>query len=129
MVLVGATIAHAENTPFVKTHDSVIRNDVQLAPSQKHRFAAPDGGVAGATNCGVAAVAWHSQPVPGGGTLSPIAFANPAVVNNASRIAFIANVDGSAQNQGIFTADAVAGIVVIAKDTVIPPGMCIEPAR
>jgi hypothetical protein len=57
--------------------------------------------------------AWHGQLVPGGGTLSPIAFANPATMGGDGRIAFMANVDGSARNQGIFVADA-AGLHPVA---------------
>jgi hypothetical protein len=53
-----------------------------------------------------AAVARHGQAVPGGGTLSPIAFANPAIIDPAGRVAFISNVDGANRNQGVFLADA-----------------------
>lgn len=52
------------------------------------------------------ALAWHNQPVPGGGTLSPGAFFNPATSAGAGRVAFYSQVNGSARNQGIFTADA-----------------------
>jgi hypothetical protein len=57
--------------------------------------------------------AWHGQLVPGGGTLSPIAFANPAVMGRNGKVAFFALVDGAARNQGIFVADA-AGLHPIA---------------
>src|SRR5882672_11612986 len=52
------------------------------------------------------ALAWHNQPVPGGGTLSPGAFFNPATIAGSSRIAFYSQINGSARNQGVFTADA-----------------------
>ena len=61
----------------------------------------------------LAARAWHGELVPGGGTLNPIAFANPATMGTNGRIAFMANVDGSPRNQGIFVADA-AGLHPIA---------------
>ncbi len=47
----------------------------------------------------------HGQAVPGGGTLSPIAPANPATINDYGQIAFFAQVVGSTRNQGIFISD------------------------
>ncbi len=47
----------------------------------------------------------HGQAVPGGGTLSPIAPANPATINDYGQIAFFAQVMGSSRNQGIFVSD------------------------
>ena len=52
-----------------------------------------------------AAYAWHNQPAPEGGTLYPLAIANPAIINNAGRIAFMSQVTGLERNQGIFVAD------------------------
>ncbi len=56
--------------------------------------------------CDMAGVAWHGQPVPGGGTLTPAAFLNPATIDATGRIAFVSQVAGAARNQGIFVADA-----------------------
>jgi hypothetical protein len=52
-----------------------------------------------------AAYAWHNQPAPEGGTLYPLATANPPVINSAGQIAFVAQVTGVERNQGIFVAD------------------------
>lgn len=60
-----------------------------------------------------AGIARHGQAVPGGGTLSPIAFANPAILDPTGRIAFIAGVDGADRNQGVFFADST-GLIPIA---------------
>jgi hypothetical protein len=50
-------------------------------------------------------IAWHGQPVPGGGTLSPVAFVNPPTINRSGRMAFFSNIDGVLRNQGVFVAD------------------------
>lgn len=84
---------------FVRTHD-----DQLLWRSTSAR--GTPGPVATTTVCSTTALAWHSQAVPGGGTLSPLAFANPASVDRDGRIAFHASVNGAARNQGIFVADA-----------------------
>jgi hypothetical protein len=63
--------------------------------------------------CSEAARAWDGQALPGGGTLSPMAFMNSATASNG-RIAFIAEVAGSTRNQGVFWADA-AGVQEIAR--------------
>jgi hypothetical protein len=65
--------------------------------------------------CGAAALAWQGQPMPLGetGTLNTLAFARSANINRYGRIAFVSQVDGSARNQGIFTADAI-GLAAIA---------------
>lgn len=70
---------------------------------------------AGDPVCGADAVAYEGEPMPPGetGTLSTLAFARSANINQNGRIAFVAQVDGSARNQGIFTADA-NGVAVIA---------------
>lgn len=78
-----------------------------VAPGAGMAASAPDACAA------LAARAWHGQPVPGGGTLSPVAFVNPATAGLGGRVAFFAQVDGSPRNQGIFTADA-AGLHVVA---------------
>jgi len=63
--------------------------------------------------CSETAFAWEGQVLPGGGTLSPNAFANSATASSG-RIAFIAEVAGSTRNQGVFWADA-GGVHEIAR--------------
>ena len=80
-----------------------------------------DQGVAGAgapsdVICNLASLAEHGEIAPNtdGGTLNPVAFANPTTVNSSGRIAFNSEVDGSPRNQGVFignsdgTLDAIA---------------------
>src|SRR5262249_12977607 len=51
----------------------------------------------------------HGEAVPGGGTLNPVAFANPATIigpaTGGARSAFVAQVSGAARNQGGFVHD------------------------
>ncbi|MEP0847939.1 MAG: hypothetical protein HRF50_14100 [Phycisphaerae bacterium] len=61
-----------------------------------------------------AGYARHGQSVPGGGTLSPLAFINPAVISNAGMIAFVSDVSGSSRNQGVFVSDGTT-LTVIAR--------------
>lgn len=85
----------------VRVHDAVT------IPGHAARGAAGGGSgpvAATASFCGLTAPAFHGQPVPGGGTLAPGAFFNPAVVDDSGRIAFFAQVNGSPRNQGIFVA-------------------------
>ncbi len=67
----------------------------------------------GPSVCSEVARAWEGQALAGGASLSPNAFMNSATVSNG-RIAFIADVVGSARNQGVFWADA-AGVHAIAQ--------------
>ena len=80
-----------------------------------------DQGLAGAgapsdVICNLASLAEHGEIAPNtdGGTLDPVAFANPTTVNSSGRIAFNSEVDGSPRNQGVFignsdgTLDAIA---------------------
>jgi len=60
------------------------------------------------------ALAWHGQPVPGGGSLAPFFPGSPAINNNKGQIAFFSQVAGSVRNQGIFVADD-AGLKPIAR--------------
>lgn len=92
---------------FVRTHDT----DRVLRSGPHAGGAAPLA--AGASVCATLALAWHGQPAPGGGTLSPLAFANPATVNRDGRLAFFAQVGGVLRNQGIFVADG-QGVRAIA---------------
>jgi len=84
---------------FVRTHDGEV---VWRDPGPT---SAP-GPFVTLSVCSTASPARHSQAVPGGGTLSPVAFANPAAIDRDGRIAFYAAVNGVQRNQGIFVADA-----------------------
>ncbi len=64
--------------------------------------------------CGVVPHAWHGQPVPGGGTLIPAAFFWPSTIGPSGRVAFVASIDGSERNQGLFVADS-EGLRVIVR--------------
>ena len=68
------------------------------------------------TVCGVESRAAHGQVAPNtnGGTLNPLAFANPTTVNASGRVAFNSQVDGSDRNQGVFVADSDGTIAAIA---------------
>ncbi|MCK6447876.1 MAG: hypothetical protein L6Q99_15900 [Planctomycetes bacterium] len=105
--LIGIVFASLpQDRPFVRLHDDVVRHvDVPVATTT---FAAPTP-----TVCGNVAAGWHNQAVPGGGTLSPVAFANSANVDGSGRSVFFAQVAGVARNQGIFAADA-SGVQPIA---------------
>jgi len=92
---------------YVRDHDDVTRPRGGTTPP------ASSPALATTAPCAVLPLAWHSQPVPGGGLLSPLAFGNPACINRYGVIAFIASVSGNTRNQGVFTADA-AGVHPIA---------------
>jgi hypothetical protein len=70
---------------------------------------------AGDPVCGADAVAYEGEPMPPPetGTLSTLAFGRSANINQSGRIAFVAQIDGSTRNQGVFTADA-NGVAVVA---------------
>lgn len=97
LVILSASLA---GQAFVRTHDD----------HREWRAPRPGSVAVGPTSdaavCSTASPAWHSQSVPGGGSLSPLAFMNPATANRDGRIAFHARVDGAVRNQGIFVADA-----------------------
>jgi hypothetical protein len=57
-----------------------------------------------ASVCSESGLAYHSQLVPGGGSLNPVAFANPATIGAPGQIFFSSNVDFVARNQGVFRA-------------------------
>src|SRR5436190_13783367 len=97
----------------VKVHDSAERTQI-AAPQQNNSItatSAPSG-----TICGVESRAAHGQVAPNtnGGTLNPLAFANPTTVNASGRVAFNSQVDGSDRNQGVFVADSDGTISAIA---------------
>jgi len=110
-VLVLATAIAAQGSPFVRLHDTVVRRVAMTAPTTG--VPTPASLVSGVTVCATLPVAWHSQTVPGGGTLSPIAPGNPACVNRPGAFAFVANVNGNPRNQGVFVVDAL-GLRAIA---------------
>ena len=83
----------------VKTQD-----DVKKKTGPVDRTAPLTGSLLPNPSCGPTALAWHGQPVPGGGTLAPQAWGTSASVNASGRIAFYSQVIGSPRNQGIFTA-------------------------
>src|SRR5262245_5762753 len=89
----------------VRVHDTAERPQVAL-PQQNHKVIntrVPSGEI-----CGVESRAAHGQVAPNtnGGTLDPVAFANPTTINASGRVAFNSQVDGSNRNQGVFVADS-----------------------
>lgn len=106
---VSASLA-AQGQPFVRVHDDVVR----LCPAPLVPPPPPPSTLAATlAPCATLPVAWHGQAVPGGGTLSPIAPANPACVNRDGAFAFIAGVNNNPRNQGVFVVDA-SGLRAIA---------------
>jgi hypothetical protein len=107
LLLSASLLAQAAVGPaYVRVHD-----DVRALRGSGPQLAAAT--TTGPQLCATLPVAAHGAPVPGGGTLSPIAFGNPACVNRAGAFAFVANVNGASRNQGVFVADA-AGLHAIA---------------
>ena len=94
--------ALAGDQPTVRIHDQETRGARVTEPDSLGAGTAALG--AGAP-CGIMTRAWHNQPIPGGGTLNPVAFANPAAVSSSGRILFISLANGALRNQGLFTAD------------------------
>src|SRR5262245_23199950 len=100
----------AQGSPFLRVHDDVVHRATMISSIPTSMPASLVGGV---VPCATLPVAWHSQAVPGGGTLSPIAPGNPACVNRSGAFAFVANVNGVARNQGVYVVDAL-GLRAIA---------------
>ena len=98
---------------LVRVHDTEERTQI-ASPQQNNSLTSP--GAPSGTICGVESRAAHGQPAPNtnGGTLNPVAFANPTTVNASGRVAFNSQVDGSDRNQGVFVADADGTISAIA---------------
>ena len=98
---------------IVRVHDTAERSQIS-SPQQNYTIANP--GAPSGTICGVESRAAHGQPAPNtnGGTLNPVAFANPTTVNASGRVAFNSQVDGSDRNQGVFVADSDGTITAIA---------------
>ena len=92
----------------VKTDDDIKG----MRPEQIPRAAAP-GALPPNPACGLTAMAWQDQFVPGVGYLSPFAIGNSATVNAAGQIAFVSDVYGDEPIQGVFVADS-AGVRPIA---------------
>ena len=106
---------------FVKVHDSAQRTQIG-SPEQNNTVTSPNA--PSGTICGVESRAAHGQVAPNtnGGTLNPVAFANPTTVNASGRVAFNSGVDGSDRNQGVFVADADGTISAIAIGCGLPGG-------
>lgn len=98
---------------IVRLHNAV--NRPQIASSRQNYSAATDRVPSGVI-CGVESRAAHGEIAPNtdGGTLNPVAFANPTTINSSGRITFNSQVDGSDRNQGVFVADADGTIGAIA---------------
>ena len=92
--------------PYVRTHDQEIRVLAGFgvpAPSAaafQRPYPPP---------CLTLAAGRHGETAPGGGTLNPVAFANPSTIigppSGAARSAFFAQISGAARNQGVFVHD------------------------
>lgn len=112
VVAIGAVVA---DQPILRIdQDTVVRVSTELgSDAQDFRPRAIDLCCIAPVAFDAATLARHGQMVPGGGTLSPIAFANPSVINDAGAIAFISSVNGVARNQGVFVGSG-GGLTPIA---------------
>ena len=106
---------------FVRVYDNAERTQI-ASPQQNYSLTSP--GAPSGTICGVESRAAHGQVAPNtnGGTLNPVAFANPTTVNASGRVAFNSQVDGSDRNQGVFVADSDGTINAIAIGCGLPGG-------
>ena len=91
--------------PFVRINENLIEQGgfiIQNSSGNENELIETD------SICSLESFAKHGQTAPntGGGTLNPVAFVNPTTLNNLQTIAFFSLVNGSARNQGIFTADS-----------------------
>jgi hypothetical protein len=96
----GQTYVRVMDEEYVPAGEGHLKSDVAV-------FAGRDAGPCCTTPAGFdfAAYAWHNQAAPEGGTMYPLPSANPAIINDLGRIAFVSKVTGPARNQGIFVAD------------------------
>lgn len=93
--------------PYVRTHDQELRTWHQpgtLEPSE------PGGReCAFPPLCSSLAAGRHAEALGGGGTLNPVAFANPSTIigpaSGNARTAFVSLVSGATRNQGVFVHD------------------------
>ncbi|PYK10662.1 MAG: hypothetical protein DME65_09190 [Verrucomicrobia bacterium] len=99
--------------PVVRVHDTAER---AMIASPQQSYSTTTTRTPSGTICGVESRAAHGQVAPNtnGGTLNPIAFANPTTINASGRVAFNSQVDGSERNQGVFVADSDGTISAIA---------------
>lgn len=75
-------------------------------PERKADVSPGGPGVSFDPACGLFMVAFQGEPVPGGGTLNPMAQGTPVAMNAAGETVFFSQIDGSPRNKGIFLADA-----------------------
>jgi len=93
--------------PYVRTHDQEVRTVHRpgtLAPLE------PSGReLAFPPLCSSLGAGKHGESVPGGGTLNPVAFANPSTIigplAGSAKTAFVSQVSGATRNQGVFVHD------------------------
>src|SRR6267378_2732225 len=106
---------------FLRVYDTAERTQI-ASPQQNNSLTSP--GAPSGTICGVESRAAHGEVAPNtnGGTLNPVAFANPTTVNASGRVAFNSQVDGSDRNQGVFVADSDGTITAIAIGCGLPGG-------
>src|SRR5262249_49535767 len=67
-----------------------------------------------AAGAGLTSLAYSRDVPQDGGTLNPVAFINPAIINTSGTIAFYSTVNGVDRNQGIFVADT-SGVRTIVR--------------
>ena len=94
------------NETFVRLHDDVTRG---VAPPRVMRRSA--GAISAGTTVGCGQLelrVWQGQPGPEGGTLEPIAWANPAAFGSQGRLVFMAYINGVARNQGVFVSEGTS---------------------
>src|SRR5688572_7868144 len=93
--------------PYVRTHDQEVRPLNQ--PGAGARVDPPASAHAFPPVCRAFAAGRHGESVSGGGTLNPVAFANPATIlglqGASPKSAFVSQVSGAARNQGVFVHD------------------------
>ncbi len=107
VALTSSAFAAPPSQPYVRVHDGLVIPGSATTPSGPTVFAAT---LAGCTSASV--VVRQGQLAPGGGTLNPLAFFNPCIVNDHGFGAFYAQVAGSARNQGVFVSDGTMVIPI-----------------
>jgi hypothetical protein len=100
LVTIGLSHPPAAAQPYMKVHTDHAVSSLGVCSAAT---AGPAQSPAAAT--GLTTLAYSGQVLEDGGTLNPIAFINPAVINQSGTIAFFSQVDGVDRNQGIFVAD------------------------
>ncbi|MCI0566976.1 MAG: hypothetical protein L0Z52_02135 [Acidobacteria bacterium] len=103
LILLALVAGDSVAQTYVKIRDDVvIHHPDRTAAGEKAQEPTPSADI---NICNLRARAWHGQAIVTGGTLNPVAFANPAIISSSGRIAFMARVDGIERNQGIFVVD------------------------